>query len=126
MARDHFGGGSLKIVGHAGRDPRNRRSKPPRPRSLACFDPFARGRTILVEGDWSDEETDEPPIADHRNFYKVEQWNRDAQRVERMLFVGNFRDRARAIFKAEIRRRPRGHYTIRQHSRVLDQWPPQD
>jgi hypothetical protein len=23
--------------------------------------------------DWSDEETDQPLIADHRNFYKVEQ-----------------------------------------------------
>jgi hypothetical protein len=53
-------------------------------------------------------------------------WSRDGQRVERMLFAGNSLDRARAIFKAEIRRRPRGHYTIRQRSRVLDQWPPQD
>jgi len=25
---------------------------------------------------WSDEETDEPLIADHRNFYKVEKWSR--------------------------------------------------
>ena len=65
-------------------------------------------------------------IADHRNFYKVEQWSRDGQRVERMLFAGNSLDRARAIFKAEIRRRPRGHYTIWQRSRVLDQWSPQD
>jgi hypothetical protein len=31
--------------------------------------------------DWSDEETDEPLIADHRNFYKVGQWSRDGQRV---------------------------------------------
>ena len=30
--------------------------------------------------DWSDEETDEPLIADHRNFYKVEKWSRDGQR----------------------------------------------
>jgi hypothetical protein len=48
--------------------------------------------------DWSDEETDEPLIADHRNFYKVEKWSRDGQRVERMLFAGNSLDRARAIF----------------------------
>jgi hypothetical protein len=26
--------------------------------------------------DWSDEETDEPLLADHRNFYKVEQWTK--------------------------------------------------
>ena len=64
--------------------------------------------------DWSDEETDEPLIADHRNFYKVEQWSRDGQRIERMLFAGNSLDRAREIFKAEIRRRPRGRYTIQQ------------
>jgi hypothetical protein len=74
--------------------------------------------------DWSDEETDEPLLADHRNFYKVEKWSRDGQRVERMLFAGNSLDRARAIFQAEARRRPRGRYTIRQRSRVLDQWPP--
>jgi hypothetical protein len=62
--------------------------------------------------DWSDEETDEPLIADHRNFYKVEQWGRDGMRVERMLFAGSSLDRARAIFQAEIRCRPRGRYTI--------------
>ena len=27
--------------------------------------------------DGSDEETDEPLIADHRNFYKVEKWTKD-------------------------------------------------
>lgn len=31
--------------------------------------------------DWSDEETDDPTHADRRNFYKVEQWSRDGQRV---------------------------------------------
>jgi hypothetical protein len=70
--------------------------------------------------DWSDEQTDQSLLADHRNFYKVERW-----RVERMLFAGNSLDRARAIFEAEIRRRPRGRYTIRQRTRVLDQWPQQ-
>jgi hypothetical protein len=75
--------------------------------------------------DWSDEETDEPLLADHRNFYEVEKWSRDGQRVKRMLFAANSLDRPRAIFQAELRRRPRGRYTIRQRSRVLDQWPPQ-
>jgi len=42
-------------------------------------------------------------IADHRNFYKVERRSRDGQRIERMLFAGNSLDRAREIFKAEIR-----------------------
>jgi hypothetical protein len=73
--------------------------------------------------DWSDEETDEPLIADHRMFYKVEKWTKDDQRVERMLWAGGSLDRARAIFQAEARRRPRGRYTIRQRSRVLAEWP---
>jgi hypothetical protein len=30
-----------------------------------------------------------PLHADRRNFYKVEKWSRDGQRVEEMLFVGN-------------------------------------
>src|SRR4029077_19464044 len=30
---------------------------------------------------WSDEETDEPLIADHRNFYKVEKWSKDDQLI---------------------------------------------
>jgi hypothetical protein len=38
--------------------------------------------------DWSNEETDEPLLADHRNFYKVEKRSRDGQRVERMLWAG--------------------------------------
>jgi hypothetical protein len=35
---------------------------------------------------WSDEETEEPLIADHRNFYKVEKWSRDGQRVVEMVW----------------------------------------
>ena len=31
---------------------------------------------------WSHEETDDPGFADRRNFYKVERWSRDGQRVE--------------------------------------------
>jgi hypothetical protein len=37
----------------------------------------------------SDEETDDPLIADHRNFYAVEKWIKDASRVDRMLFAGS-------------------------------------
>jgi hypothetical protein len=73
--------------------------------------------------DWSDEETDEPLIADHRNFYKVEKWSKDEQRIERMLWAGNSLDKARAIFDAEIKRRPRIRLTIRQRARVLQRWP---
>jgi hypothetical protein len=74
-------------------------------------------------GDWSIEETGDPVVADDRNFFKVELWTRDGRRVERMLWAGNVPARARAIFDAEVRRRPRGRYTIRQGIRVLQEWP---
>jgi hypothetical protein len=84
----------------------------------------ARHRPARAAGEhWSNDEIDEPLLADHRNFYKVEQWTKDEQLVERMLWAGNSLDRARAIFNAEAKRRPRCHYTIRQRSRVLAKWP---
>ena len=65
--------------------------------------------------EWSDEETDEPLIADHRNFYKVELWTKDEQRIERMLFAGSSLDKARAIFADFVRKRPRARLTtVRQ------------
>jgi hypothetical protein len=74
---------------------------------------------------WSDEETDEPLIADHRNFYKVEKWTKDGAKVERMLFAGSNIGTAQAIFAAAIKHRPRIRLTIRQRTRVLREWPPQ-
>jgi hypothetical protein len=73
--------------------------------------------------DWSDEETDDPLYADDRNYYKVELWTMDEQRVLRMLYGGNNLDKARTIFASYIRIRPRARITIRQRTRVLDQWP---
>jgi hypothetical protein len=49
--------------------------------------PLMRGERRPVTN-WSDEETDEPLIADYRNFYKVEKWSGDGERVEELLFVG--------------------------------------
>jgi hypothetical protein len=72
---------------------------------------------------WPDEEIDEPLLADHRNFYKVEKWTKDGTRVERMLYAGNNLDKARDIFTAAIKHRPRIRLTIRQRTRVLDEWP---
>ena len=76
--------------------------------------------------DWSDEETNDPLYADDRNFYKVELWTMDEQRVLRMLYGGNNLDKARTVFANYIRIRPRARITIRQRTRVLDQWPRQD
>jgi hypothetical protein len=73
--------------------------------------------------DWSDEETHDPLYADDHNFYKVELWTKDEQRVLLMLYAGNNLDKARYIFGKYIRIRPRARITIRQRTRVLDQWP---
>jgi hypothetical protein len=73
--------------------------------------------------DWSNDETTEPLIADHRNFYKVERWTRDDLRVEAMLWAGNSIEKARAVFAEAVKHRPRGHYTIRQRSLVIQRWP---
>ena len=73
----------------------------------------------------SEEETHDPLIADHRNFYKVEKWTKDGSRVDHMLYAGSNLDKARTIFTSYIRLRPRARITIRQRTRVLDQWPRQ-
>jgi hypothetical protein len=72
--------------------------------------------------DWSDEEPTEPLVADHRNFYKMKKWTK-AGRVERMLYAGNNLDKARQVFAAAVKHRPRIRLTIRQRTRVLSQWP---
>ena len=73
--------------------------------------------------DWSDETTDDPLYADERNFYKVERWTKDGTKVDRMLFAGNNLDEARKLFVDAIKYRPRIRLTIRQRTRVLQQWP---
>ena len=69
------------------------------------------------------EETDDPLVADRRNFFKVELWTRDGRHVERLLFAGNSLDKARALLAAYGKRRPRARLTIRQRSRVLAERP---
>jgi hypothetical protein len=70
------------------------------------------------------EETDDPLVADRRNFFKVELWTKDGRHVERLLFTGNNLDKVRALFAANGKRRPRARLTIRQRSRVVAEWPP--
>jgi hypothetical protein len=71
----------------------------------------------------SDDETNDPLIADNRNFYKVEKWTKDGSKVDHMLYAGNSLDKAREVFAAAIHHRPRIRLTIRQRSLVLEQWP---
>jgi hypothetical protein len=73
--------------------------------------------------DQPDEETDEPLIANDRNYFKVEKWTSDGSKVERLLYAGNSLLRAESVFQAAIKHRPRIRLTIRQRSRVLQQWP---
>jgi hypothetical protein len=58
-----------------------------------------------------------------RNFYKVETWTDDELHVQRMLYAGSSLGKAKVILADAVRKRPRGHYTIRQRIRVLDKWP---
>jgi hypothetical protein len=66
-----------------------------------------------------DEETDEPLVADHRNYYMVEKWTKDGSKVDRMLYAGNNLDKARQLFAEAVKHRPRITLTIRQRTRVL-------
>ena len=47
--------------------------------------------------DWSDEETNDPLVADVRNFYKVEKWTRDGEKVDSLLYAGDNLDKTRDI-----------------------------
>ena len=77
------------------------------------------------EPDTSDEYTDDPHIADKRDFYKVEKWTQDGTQVDRLLYAGNNLEKARLIFAKAVEHRPRIRLTIRQRTRVLLQWPKQ-
>lgn len=71
---------------------------------------------------WSHDETGDPIIADQHNFYKVEQWNKGGN-VDRLLYAANNLEKAREIFAASVKYRPRIRLTVRQRTRVLQQWP---
>jgi hypothetical protein len=76
-----------------------------------------------MTGDLPKEETNSPDFADQQNFRKVEKWTKDGSKVDRMLYAGNNLDRAREIFQQAVKHRPRVRLTIRQRTRVLEQWP---
>jgi hypothetical protein len=78
-----------------------------------------------MTNDWSDEETFDPIYADDRNFYKVEKWTKDGTKVDCLLYAGNNLSRAQQIFANAVSHRPRIRLTIRQRTRVLQHWPPQ-
>jgi hypothetical protein len=77
----------------------------------------------MTNNDGPREETDDPLYADRRNFYKVEKWTKDGTKVDRLLYAGNNLKKARELFAAAIKHRPRIKLTIRQRTRVLQQWP---
>jgi hypothetical protein len=69
------------------------------------------------------EETDSPTYADDRNFYKVEKWTKNPTKVDRLLYAGNSLGRARSIFQQAIKHQPQIRLTLRQRTRMVDQWP---
>jgi hypothetical protein len=76
-----------------------------------------------MNNDWSDEETDNPLLADDRNFYKVEKWTTDGVKIDRLLYAGNNLKKAQEVFVKAIKHSPRIRLTIRQRTRVLWRWP---
>ena len=72
---------------------------------------------------WPEEQTDDPHRADQRNFYKVEKWSRDGLHIEAMLYAGSNLNRAQAIFINLVKYWPGIRLTIRQRTRVLQEWP---
>ena len=68
-------------------------------------------------------DADEPLIADHCNYYKMEKWIKDSSKIDHILYAGSDLEKARKIFAAAIKHRPRIRLTIRQRSLVLEQWP---
>jgi hypothetical protein len=70
-----------------------------------------------------DEETNEPLIADHRNFYKVEKWTKDGSKVDHMLYADSSLDKAREVFAEAVYYRRCIRLTIRQRTQVLERWP---
>jgi hypothetical protein len=66
----------------------------------------------------ADSSTDNPLLADDRNYYKVEKWTKDGAKVDRMLYAGNNLEKAREVFAAAIKHRPRIRLTIRQRTRA--------
>jgi hypothetical protein len=61
---------------------------------------------------WSGEEIGDPTHADRRDFYKVEQWSRDEQRVLDLVFAGSSLNKARRIFDRITKHRPNIRLTI--------------
>jgi hypothetical protein len=44
--------------------------------------------------DWSHEETDNPLLADERNFHKVDEWTKDRAKIDRLLYACNNLEKA--------------------------------
>jgi hypothetical protein len=80
-------------------------------------------RTTPKTVHWSDEETDNSPVADDRNYYKVEKWTKDGAKVDRMLYAGSSFAKAQEVFASAVKHRPRIRLTIRQRTRALHGWP---
>ena len=48
---------------------------------------------------------------------------KDGSKVDHMLYAGSDLEKARYVFAAAIKHRPRIRLTIRQRTHVLEHWP---
>jgi hypothetical protein len=81
------------------------------------------GRPKAGMSHWSNEETENPLVADDRNFYKVEKWTKDGTKVDRVLYAGTDFAKATELFLEAVNHRPKIRLTLRQRRRVIRQWP---
>ena len=94
------------------------------PRSADAYRPIfvraAASGASRINGGCSDEKTDNPLVADDRNFYKLEKWIKDGTKL-RLLYAGNNLGKACGLFANAVKHRPRIRLTIRQRTRVRRQ-----
>ena len=77
---------------------------------------FARPLTSLVA----------PGFAEPAEVATLVRLSRDGMRIDALLYAGNNLRKAQEIFVTTVRHRSDIRLTIRQRTRVLQQWPPQD
>jgi hypothetical protein len=77
---------------------------------------------MAIDADFATKTTTDPHYADKHEFYKVELWTKNHVHV-RPAAARRQSYRQATEFVAAVKRRPRGRYTIRQRTRVVESGP---
>ena len=64
-----------------------------------------------------------PRLAGQSRGYSCESAVTDGSKLDHTLYAGSNPDKTQTVFAAAIKHRPRIRPTIRQRTRVLEQWP---